>query len=156
MRLLRTESSMMMAMWLLGLVSATSGQAPTPPTGSFDVVSFGAKADGKTDDTAAIQKALDTTGKLGGVVRLPAGKFLVAGSLEIPVGVALAGSNQAPVSDAPAIRHDAFWMIWKRSSNGSPHETRIVWSFCLSYDFATQPAEPEDVNDPRVLNLDED
>ena len=97
MRLLRTESSMMMAMWLLGLVSATSGQAPTPPMGSFGVVSFGAKADGKTDDTAAIQKALDATSKLGGVVRLPAGKFLVAGSLEVPVGVALAGSNQAPV-----------------------------------------------------------
>ena len=65
--------------------------------GSFGVVSFGAKADGKTDDTAAIQKALDATSKLGGVVRLMAGKFLVAGSLEIPVGVALAGSNQAPV-----------------------------------------------------------
>ena len=77
MRPLRTESSlMMMAMWLLGLVSATSGQAPTPPMGSFDVLSFRAKADGKTDDTAAIQKALDATGKLGGVVRFPAGKFL--------------------------------------------------------------------------------
>ena len=61
--------------------------------GSFDVVSFGAKADGKTDDTAAIQKALDATSKLGGVVRLPAGKFLVAGSLEIPVGVVVAGST---------------------------------------------------------------
>ena len=69
---------MMMAMWLLGLVSATSGQAPTPPMGSFDVVSFGAKADGKTDDTAAIQKALDATGKLGGVVQFPAGKFLTS------------------------------------------------------------------------------
>ena len=98
MRLLRTQSSMvMMVMCLLGLVSATSGQAPTPHNGSFDVVSFGAKADGKTDDTAAIQKALDAAGKHGGVVRLPAGKFLVAGSLKIPVGVALAGSNQAPV-----------------------------------------------------------
>ena len=87
----------MMAMWVLGLVTATSGQAPTPPLEPFDVVSFGAKADGKSDDTAAIQKALDEAGKHGGVVRLPAGKFLVAGSLKIPEGVALVGSNQAPV-----------------------------------------------------------
>ena len=104
MRLLRTQSSMVMkGMCLLGLVSAASGQAPTPPIGSFDVVSFGAKADGKTDDTAAIQKALDAAGKHGGVVRLPAGKFLVAGSLKIPVGVALVGSNQAPVYIEPLI-----------------------------------------------------
>jgi len=103
MRLLKTESPMMMAMWVLGLVSAASGQAPTPPLGPFDVVSLGARADGKTDDTAAIQKALDATGKHGGVVRLPAGKFLVAGSLKIPVGVALVGSNQAPVYIKPLI-----------------------------------------------------
>jgi pectate lyase-like protein len=94
---------MMMAMWVLGLVTATSGQAPTPPLGPFDVVSFGAKADGKSDDTAAIQKALDEAGKHGGVVRLPAGKFLVAGSLKIPEGVALVGSNQAPVYIEPLI-----------------------------------------------------
>jgi hypothetical protein len=94
---------MMMAMWVLGLVAAASGQAPAPPLGPFDVVSLGARADGKTDDTAAIQKALDATGKHGGVVRLPTGRFLVAGSLKIPVGVALVGSNQAPVYIEPLI-----------------------------------------------------
>ncbi len=103
MRYFRIESLMMMAIWVLGLVSAASGQAPTPPLGRFDVVSLEARADGMTDDTAAIQKALDATGKHGGVVRLPAGKFLVAGSLKIPVGVALVGSNQAPVYIKPLI-----------------------------------------------------
>ena len=43
----------------------------------FDVRQFGAKGDGKTLDTAAIQKALDECGKAGGgVVRFPAGTYL--------------------------------------------------------------------------------
>ena len=80
------------------MVNQRSGRRDVQPCDFSELnhrVSFGAKADGKADDTAAIQKALDTTGKLGGVVRLPAGKFLVAGSFKIPVGVVLAGSNQA-------------------------------------------------------------
>src|SRR5664279_4714909 len=43
----------------------------------FDVREFGAKGDGKTLDTAAIQKALDECGNAGGgIVRLPAGTYL--------------------------------------------------------------------------------
>ena len=77
------------------------GQPPTAT--SIDAASFGVKADGTSDDTAAIQKALDAAGQQGGVVRLPAGKYLVAGSLKIPAGVALVGSNQAPVYIEPLI-----------------------------------------------------
>jgi polygalacturonase len=43
----------------------------------YDVREFGAKADGKTVDTAAIQAALDACGKAGGgIVRLSAGTYL--------------------------------------------------------------------------------
>ena len=77
------------------------GQPPTAT--SIDAASFGAKADGTSDDTAAIQKALDVAGQQGGVVRLPARKYLVAGSLKIPEGVALVGCNQAPVYIEPLI-----------------------------------------------------
>ncbi|HVU26781.1 MAG TPA: glycoside hydrolase family 28 protein [Verrucomicrobiae bacterium] len=43
----------------------------------FDVCAFGAKGDGQTLDTAAIQKALDECGKAGGgVVDFPAGVYL--------------------------------------------------------------------------------
>lgn len=54
-------------------------------------------ADGKTDVTAAIQKALDVAGqKGGGTVFLPKGRYLVAGSLVIPEGVCLKGEWEAP------------------------------------------------------------
>jgi polygalacturonase/lysophospholipase L1-like esterase len=44
---------------------------------TFDVRQFGAKGDGNTLDTAAIQKALDECGKTGnGIVRLTAGVYL--------------------------------------------------------------------------------
>jgi hypothetical protein len=56
------------------------------------VVDFGAKGDGKTDDTAAFQKALDAAGKAGGgIVSAPRGNYFFAGHLNIPSGVALKG-----------------------------------------------------------------
>ncbi|OHB64170.1 MAG: hypothetical protein A2Y77_11390 [Planctomycetes bacterium RBG_13_62_9] len=43
----------------------------------FDVRQFGATGDGKTLDTAAIQRAIDACGEAGGgVVRMPAGTYL--------------------------------------------------------------------------------
>ena len=104
MNFIKVASSMMMiVVWQFVLASTTSGQVSAPPPGSIDVLQLGARADGQTDDTAAIQKALDLAGKRGGVVRLPAGRFLVAGSLRIPVGAALVGTNQAPVYIEPLI-----------------------------------------------------
>jgi len=62
-----------------------------------NVVDHGAKADGKADDSGAIQKALDAAAKdRGGVVDMPKGLYRVAGSLKIPPGVCLRGEWQAP------------------------------------------------------------
>lgn len=55
----------------------------------------GVAGDGKTDDTAALQAALDTTGRTGGEVFLPPARYLIAGSLTVPTGVALRGSWDA-------------------------------------------------------------
>ncbi|MBN1422032.1 MAG: hypothetical protein JXP34_24885 [Planctomycetes bacterium] len=73
------------------------------PADPIDVRAFGAAADGKTDDTAAIQKALDRAGEAGGVVRLAAGRYLVAGSLRVPPGAALQGAARAPLYIEPLI-----------------------------------------------------
>jgi hypothetical protein len=48
----------------------------------FNVRSFGAVGDGKTDDTTAFQKALDAAGKAGGgVVYAPRGNYFFTGNL---------------------------------------------------------------------------
>ncbi len=59
------------------------------------VLDFGAKADGKTDATAAFQKALDSFGKRGGTVYIPNGTYLIADSLNVPQAVTLKGSFES-------------------------------------------------------------
>jgi polygalacturonase len=60
----------------MAIVSGGAAESlPAPKV--FDVRQFGAKGDGKTLDTAAIQKALDECGNAGGgIVRFPAGTYL--------------------------------------------------------------------------------
>lgn len=74
---------------------------PAPP-GVFSIQEFGAKADGVTDCTEAIQKAVDAASVKGGVVQVPVGRWLCRGHLVLKMGVHLAGMNQAPQSWEPA------------------------------------------------------
>ncbi|MGH8024388.1 MAG: glycoside hydrolase family 28 protein [Limisphaerales bacterium] len=70
--------------FLPGLLSAAALAAPIQaphlpviPKTVFDVTHFGAVGDGRTLDTQAIQKTIDAAAAAnGGVVRVPAGKFL--------------------------------------------------------------------------------
>lgn len=66
---------------------------PAPTRATFDVRSFGAVGDGRTDDTRAIAAALAEAGRVEGIVRLPRGRYLVSTPLEIPPGVALRGER---------------------------------------------------------------
>ena len=89
----------------LALAAAQAGCAghpPAGPPGAFDVLDFGAVPDGTTDCTAAFQRAIDAAAAPGGVVRVPAGKFLFRGSLVLKMGVCMAGLNGAPRSWEPA------------------------------------------------------
>jgi hypothetical protein len=63
-----------------GTRAATAGDAPperrdVAAVRELDVRTFGARGDGVTDDTAALQRALDAGA--GGVVRVPPGTYLV-------------------------------------------------------------------------------
>ena len=91
------------AVLLHGLSSIAAAQIPTKEAHPLNVRDFGAVGDAKTDDTAAIQKALDAAAEKGGEVLMPAGKWLVAGSLKIPVGVTLSGVAKSPLAIAPLI-----------------------------------------------------
>jgi hypothetical protein len=58
----------------------------------YSVRDFGALGDGKTDDPAAFQKALDAAGKAGGgIVFAPRGNYLFTGPLNVPSAVTLKG-----------------------------------------------------------------
>jgi hypothetical protein len=59
-----------------GAMGAAQDRAAEPSATMLDVRSFGAKGDGKADDTAAIQAALDKAAEIGGGVFVPPGTYL--------------------------------------------------------------------------------
>lgn len=61
--------------------------------GEIDVTDYGAVADGRTDNTAIFQRALNDAIPGGAVVRVPAGQYYFAGTLDVPAQVVLKGVN---------------------------------------------------------------
>ncbi len=95
---LHSKASIVRGFCVLGMILPASvavhAQESPQVTGqaSYDVRSFGAVGDGKTDDTAAFQKALDAATQAGGgTVLAPRGSYFFAGHLNVPNAVTLAG-----------------------------------------------------------------
>src|SRR5277367_3359190 len=62
------------------------------PASVYSVRDYGAKGDGKSDDTAALQKAMDAAGQAGGgTVMAERGNYFFAGHLVVPKAVTLQG-----------------------------------------------------------------
>lgn len=63
----------------------------------FSVAAYGAAGDGVTDDTDAIQLAIDAGA--GGVVYFPSGSYVISGNLSVPANTAVtAGAGRATIT----------------------------------------------------------
>lgn len=76
------------------LPDVTPEPPATPGNGSVSPESFGARGDGRTDDTAALQRAVDTAASQDAAVELGADRtYLLSRALELPDGAHLSGSG---------------------------------------------------------------
>jgi hypothetical protein len=86
-------------------------------SGFVNVRSYGAKGDGVTDDTAAIQAAIDTYTAAGaaGVVYLPAGRYRITSTIYARAHVTLRGAK----SDTSATGAPATELAWYGPDGGT-------------------------------------
>jgi len=83
-------SAMAASAFVPGASAATAGLQAVEIHSMLNVMSFGAKGDGITDDTAAVQKALDQAGLTHGAVFFPEGNYLCS-ELKVREGTGLHG-----------------------------------------------------------------
>lgn len=80
---------------------------------------FGAKGDGITDDTSAIQNALDyVESRGGGIVYIPPGTYILEGALHIGNNVRLIGSGKSTVLDATEELTEGSYTIHNKGRGG--------------------------------------
>ncbi|MDX3195250.1 glycoside hydrolase family 28 protein [Streptomyces sp. MN03-5084-2B] len=90
------------ALPMAGSPSAAAEELTGPPGRFFDVTKFGAKGDGRTIDTAAINRTIDAAATRGGTVYFPAGTY-ASYSIHLKSTIALyLGANATILAAAPA------------------------------------------------------
>ncbi len=67
--------------------------AQSGATGNVNVRDFGAIGDGQTDDTFAIQRAIDSLALQGGIVVIPSGVYLVSAPILVRNNIGVMGSG---------------------------------------------------------------
>lgn len=87
---------------LWGWSDASGDPRTTPQAPSYDVRAYGARGDGRTDDTAAVQRAVDAAARTGGVVKFPPATYIIT-SVQLPAGITLDGYG-ATLKRPPATR----------------------------------------------------
>jgi hypothetical protein len=86
-----SAGSVLAASAVVSTVSCQSAGVPGGKSrGMLNAMDFGAKGDGTTDDTEAIQKAMDQAALSNGAVFIPEGKYLCS-ELKVPEGTGVHG-----------------------------------------------------------------
>ena len=103
----------------------------------YNVKSYGAKGDGTTDDTAAIQAAIDAAHAAGGgTVVMPLGTYALTESLHIKAGVQLVGTSNSGVIIQPRDKAFASTVAWQvptwTAANGAVYSV-IVFDSTASH-----------------------
>jgi polygalacturonase len=128
---------------------------PTIPAGTFDVTSYGAVGDGKTDETKAIQAALSAAQSAGGgTVVVPAGTFL-SGPIVIGSGTNLELASGATLKMLPRASYPAAAPAFITSS-GSTHDVAITGAGTIDgqgQDWWDAFAADSSITRPQEVNL---
>jgi len=83
---------------------AAAEKMPVPLSTTWNVREAGAVGDGESDHTAVFQRLLNEAHRAGGgVVYVPAGRYVIKGNLSIPAGVTLQGTYRVP----PTVQRNA-------------------------------------------------
>jgi glucan 1,3-beta-glucosidase len=78
-----------------------------PAASFYSVRSAGAKGDGVTDDTLALQNCINRATALGQIVFFDAGTYLVTGTLLIPAGAKLVGEGYSVIMSSGSFFNNA-------------------------------------------------
>lgn len=156
------------ALAIIWMVSSISPRpAPTvvrSATPGSPVTAFGATADDESDDTAAIQAAVDACGKGGGTIAFPAGTYRLSRPIKLPAGnseqLVLSGYGARIELTATTPR----FLVWNRTAlhqtfrkftvegftvdAGNKHPSSGAYSV-LGFDMA----DGDNVYDPIYLNI---
>lgn len=130
---------------LIAMLSVPLAAADVPK--GVSAADFGVMGDGVADDTAAIQKALDSVAPGGGVVNLPAGKYLITDSIKVPAHSTLVGEGARWENSATQLIIEKPGFVGVRLSAGSG-----VKGLAIMYPNNTDNANPTPY--PPAIQLD--
>lgn len=98
--------------------------SPSTPVIGYDVKELGAKGDGVADDTHAFHLALNKMAAAGGgTVWVPAGRYVIRGTLAIPLNVVLQGEWEKPMLGKPLVGTILMAYAGKGKVDGNPFIT---------------------------------
>jgi hypothetical protein len=78
---------------IIKLDSVATGRYKLRYSGSVNVKWFGAVGDGATDDTAALQNAINYSNSIGNTLTINAGRYLVSSTIYVGAGARIEGTN---------------------------------------------------------------